>query len=88
LVKGTARIEADFKVRIAQIGPGQISGEMAFLGNSIASATVTAEEEVQACAIEWSALGDLFELFLHLASRFYRPLAVILACRLRDQIIG
>src|SRR6266436_6600263 len=56
LVKGTARVEADFKVRIAQIGPGQISGEMAFLENSIASATVTAEEEVQAYAIEWSAL--------------------------------
>ena len=88
LVKGTARVEADFKARIAQIGPGQISGEMAFLENSIASATVTAEEEVQAYAIEWSALGDLFELFPHLASRFYRSLAVILARRLRDQIIG
>ncbi len=88
LVKGTARIEADFKVRIAQIGPGQISGEMAFLENNVASATVTAEEEVQAYAIEWSALGDLFELFPHLASRFYRSLAVILARRLRDQIIG
>jgi CRP-like cAMP-binding protein len=88
LVKGTARIEADFNARIAQIGPGQISGEMAFLENSIASATVTAEEEVQAYAIEWSTLGDLFELFPHLASRFYRSLAVILARRLRDQIIG
>jgi CRP-like cAMP-binding protein len=88
LVKGTARIEADFKVRIAQIGPGQISGEMAFLENSSASATVTAEEELQAYAIEWSALGDLFELFPHLASRFYRSVAVILARRLRDQIIG
>ena len=88
LVKGTARIEADFKVRIAQIGPGQISGEMAFLENNVASATVTAEEELQAYAIEWSALGDLFELFPHLASRFYRSMAVILARRLRDQIIG
>ena len=88
LVKGTARIGADFKVRIAQIGPGQISGEMAFLENNVASATVTAEEELQAYAIEWSALGDLFELFPHLASRFYRSLAVILARRLRDQIIG
>jgi CRP-like cAMP-binding protein len=75
-------------VRIAQIGPGQISGEMAFLENNVASATVTAEEELQAYAIEWSALGDRFELFPHLASRFYRSLAVILARRLRDQIIG
>src|SRR6266481_6234383 len=88
LVKGTARIEADFKARIAQIGPGQISGEMAFLENDVASATVTAEEELKAYALEWSALGDLFELFPHMASRFYRSLAVILAHRLRDQIMG
>jgi CRP-like cAMP-binding protein len=87
LVKGTARTEGDFKARIAQIGPGQISGEMAFLENNVASATVTAEEEVQAYAIGWSALGDLFDLFPHLASRFYRSLAVTLARRLRDQII-
>jgi CRP-like cAMP-binding protein len=87
LVKGTARIEGDFKARIAQIGPGQISGEMAFLENDVASATVTAEEELKNYALEWSALRDLFELFPHLASRFYRSLAVTLARRLRDQII-
>jgi CRP/FNR family transcriptional regulator, cyclic AMP receptor protein len=88
LVKGTARIEADFKAKVAQIGPGQISGEMAFLENDVASATVTAEEELKAYAVEWSELGDLFELFPHMASRFYRSLAVILAHRLRDQIMG
>jgi len=87
LVKGTARIEGDFKARIAQIGPGQISGEIAFLENDVASATVTAEEELKAYALEWPALRDLFELFPHLASRFYRSLAVTLARRLRDQII-
>lgn len=87
LVKGTARIEADFKARIAEIGPGQICGEMAFLENSVASATVTAQEDMEACAIEWSTLNDLFELFPHLASRFYRSLAVSLSRRLRDQIV-
>ena len=87
LVKGTARVEGDFKARIAQIGPGQISGEMAFLENDVASATVTAEEELKVYALEWFALRDLFELFPHMASRFYRSLAVILAHRLRDQII-
>src|ERR1700730_6101909 len=71
LVKGTARIEADFNARIAQIGPGQISGEMAFLENNVASATVTAEEEMKAYAIDWSALGDLFELLMASRSRFY-----------------
>jgi len=87
LIKGTAKIEADFKARIAEIGPGQICGEMAFLENNVASATVTAQENTEACGIEWSALNDLFELFPHMASRFYRSLAVSLSRRLRDQIV-
>jgi CRP-like cAMP-binding protein len=88
LVRGRAKIEAEFGVRIAQIGPGQICGEMAFLENGVASATAIAEQEVEACAINWSALSDLFELYPHLASRFYRSLAVGLSRRLRRQIMS
>ena len=74
--------------RIAQIGPGEICGEMAFLEDSVASATATAEEEVEAYALEWTILQDLFELFPHLASRFYRSVAVNLSRRLREQIVA
>jgi CRP-like cAMP-binding protein len=81
-------VEAASKAVIAHIGPGQVCGEMAFLENGAASATVTADEDVEACAIEWSALSDLFELFPHLGSRFYRSLAVSLSRRLRDQIVS
>lgn len=86
LVRGRAKVEAFPKAFIADIGPGEICGEMAFLDNGPASATVTATEDVEACAIEWSALSDLFELFPHLGSRFYRSLAVSLSRRMRDQI--
>jgi hypothetical protein len=86
LVRGTARVEAPSKALVAHIAPGQVCGEMAFLENSVASATVTAEEDLEVCAIEWAALLDLFELFPHLGSRFYRSLAVNLSRRLRDQI--
>jgi CRP-like cAMP-binding protein len=72
---------------LARIGPGEICGEMAFLEASIPSATATAEEPVQAFAIDWQTLTDLFELFPHLASRFYRSLAVNLSRRLREQIV-
>ena len=85
LTKGKANIAVS-KTRIAQIGPGEICGEMAFLENTLASATVTADEQVEACALEWTVLSDLFELFPHLASRFYRSIAVSLSRRLRDQI--
>jgi CRP-like cAMP-binding protein len=74
--------------RIAQIGPGEICGDMAFLENSVASATAIAEDEVEVHALEWASLESLFELFPHLASRFYRSLAVNLSRRLRDQIGG
>lgn len=73
-------------IRIAQIGPGEICGDMAFLENSVPSATAVADEEVEAYTLEWSGLESLFELFPHLASRFYRSLAVNLSRRLRDQI--
>ena len=85
LVQGRAKVESS-KAVIAHIGPGQVCGEMAFLENGAASATVTAEDNGEACAIEWKALSDLFELFPHLGSRFYRSLAVNLSRRLREQI--
>jgi CRP-like cAMP-binding protein len=65
--------------RIARIGPGEICGDMAFLENSVASATANAEEAVEVYALEWAILEDLFELYPHLASRFYRSLAVNLS---------
>lgn len=70
LLRGTAGVEAQSKAVVARIGPGQVCGEMAFLENSVASATVTADEDLEVCAVEWSALFDLFELFPHLGSRF------------------
>jgi extracellular factor (EF) 3-hydroxypalmitic acid methyl ester biosynthesis protein len=86
LVKGSARVESPSKALIAKLEPGEVCGEMAFLENGVASASVTAVGDLQTCAIEWSALHDLFELYPHLGSRFYRSLAVNLSRRLRDVI--
>lgn len=87
LVQGSAKIEVS-KASIAEVGPGEICGEMAFLENGLASATVTAREPVEAYAIDWATLGDLFEMFPHLASRLYRSIAVSLSRRLREQIVS
>jgi CRP-like cAMP-binding protein len=86
ILTGTARVESAEKVLIATLGPGEVCGEMAFLENGVAAASVKAMKEVEACGIEWSGLNDLFELFPHLGSRFYRSLAVNLSRRLREQI--
>jgi CRP-like cAMP-binding protein len=85
LVKGIARVEAaTTKAFIAQLDAGEVCGEMAFLENGVASASVVAPDTLEVCAIEWSSLTDLFELYPHLGSRFYRSLAVNLSRRMRD----
>ena len=86
IATGKVKVSISGKI-LARIGPGEICGEMAFLEDSSPSATATAEDEVQAFSIEWKTLNELFELFPHVASRFYRSLAVNLSRRLREQIV-
>ena len=47
---------------------------------------MVAEGEVEAYHLDHPTLQSLFELFPHLASRFYRSLATNLSRRLRDVI--
>jgi CRP-like cAMP-binding protein len=86
LLKGTARVQILSKVMFPGIGPGEICGELSFLDELPASADVVAQEPVEAYFIDRPTLQSLFELFPHLASRFYRSLASNLARRLRDVI--
>ena len=86
LIRGKAKVENKAQTKIAEITQGEIAGEMSFLERIPASASVIAETDVEALAIGWKELEDLFELFPHLASRFYRSLAVNLSRRLRGQI--
>lgn len=88
ICSGKVQVSTAPKSVIAQLGAGEICGEMAFLEGGIASASVVALTEVEAYAIEWSGLKDLFELFPHLGSRFYRSLALGLSRRLRDQLLA
>jgi CRP-like cAMP-binding protein len=59
---------------------------MSFLEDSAASANVEAAQEVEAYYVDRPTLESLFELFPHLASRFYRSLAMNLSRRLRELI--
>jgi len=86
VAKGKVNVSV-FGNSLGKIAPGEICGEMAFLEDSIPSATATADEAVQAFALDWKILGELFELFPHLASRYYRSLAVNLSRRLREQLV-
>jgi len=59
---------------------------MSFLEDTAASASVVAEQDVEAYHLDRRTLESLFELFPHLASRFYRSLATNLSRRLREMI--
>src|SRR5579884_2137806 len=67
LLKGSARVETESKGRISEIGPGEICGEMSFLEQNVSAASVVANGPVEALAVEWSTLQELFELYPHLA---------------------
>ena len=85
IAAGTVHVSVS-GISVAQLGPGEICGEMAFLENSLPSASAKAAGEIEVYALKWSALTDLFELFPHLGSRFYRSLALSLSRRLRDLV--
>jgi CRP-like cAMP-binding protein len=86
LLKGTARVQIPSQPVGRMIGPGEICGEMSFLEDAAASTSVVAEGDIETYHLDRPTLQSLFELFPHLASRFYRSLATNLSQRLRELI--
>lgn len=86
VAKGSASIVSSRGWQIASVRAGEILGEMAFLEGAKPSATVVADEDVEVYSVSWAVLHELFNLFPHLGSRFYRSVAVSLSRRLRQQI--
>ncbi|HYL91912.1 MAG TPA: cyclic nucleotide-binding domain-containing protein [Alphaproteobacteria bacterium] len=80
---GGATIEVTRGEAIARLAAGDICGEMSFIEDSVASASVVAEKETKVDALELDALKDIFSSFPHLEARFYRSLALLLSRRLR-----
>ena len=87
LRSGKVRVEkanGSGRTLLVTLGPGSIFGEMAFIEDSLASASVIAEGKVDVDAIEVSDLKQMFEAFPHFGARFYRSVAVTLSQRLRE----
>ena len=86
ILRGSASVQIPGQSRGAEIGPGQVCGEISFIDELPATANVAAESDTEAYYLDRPTLQSLFELFPHLGSRFYRSLASILSRRLRDVI--
>lgn len=69
---------------IAQLGVGDVLGEMSFVERRPTSATVTAQGAGRVLAVQCSELQEEFGRNVGFAARFYRALAVFLSDRLRS----
>jgi len=72
--------------QVAKLGPGELMGEISFLEDRPASATITAVENSLILAIPLGALMNKIEVDPQFASRFYRSFARISARRLRERV--
>jgi CRP/FNR family cyclic AMP-dependent transcriptional regulator len=80
---GSVRVQRGM-THLATLNAGNLCGEMTLLEASPASASVIAEEVVVVDAVEVENMREIFLAFPHLASRFYRSIALALSSRLRD----
>ncbi|EDY19674.1 cyclic nucleotide-binding protein [Chthoniobacter flavus Ellin428] len=71
---------------IARLGPGQIIGEMSFLEDRPASATVRALEESEVLALPRAVVEAKLEEDMAFSAHLYRGLAVVASRRLRDAV--
>jgi CRP-like cAMP-binding protein len=78
------RAEQGQGITLAQLGAGEIFGEMGFVENAPASASVIAETDGMVDVIDAAALQSVMASEPGFAVRFYHSLAVTLTTRLRQ----
>lgn len=83
VVDGMLEVIAPTGSRIAELGMGEVVGEMSFVEKRPPSATVRATAPTEVLAIPRDAMLAAFAFDHGLAMRFYRALAVFLSDRLR-----
>ena len=84
---GTVRVERSTRGRalvLSQLGAGEVLGEIGFVEDRPASASVVAEEACVVDVIEGDALQSLIAAEPGFAARFYHSLAIALARRTRS----
>ncbi|MCW5633877.1 MAG: cyclic nucleotide-binding domain-containing protein [Rubrivivax sp.] len=83
---GSIRVERLLQGRpivLAQLGPGEVLGDIGFAEDRAASASIVAQEACEVDAIEGDAMQSLIAAEPGLAARFYHSLAISLAQRVR-----
>lgn len=86
LLKGLLRVSVcgQEKDAVAELGAGEVVGEMSFVDARPPSATVTAIEKTVVLALSRQKLQQEMERSPKFAARFYKALSISLANRLRE----
>ena len=71
---------------VARLGPGELLGEMSFLEEGPASASIRAVEDTEVLALDRSLLASKVREDPEFAARVYRSFALIAADRLRERV--
>ena len=80
---GRLAVTLESGVEIAQLGKGEVLGEISFLDSRPASASVSALENAEVLALPRETITMRLETNPGFAARFYRGLGMLLADRLR-----
>jgi CRP/FNR family transcriptional regulator, cyclic AMP receptor protein len=83
VIEGTLEVIVGADTRVAELGLGDVVGEMSFVEKRLPSASVRALSDAQVIAIPRETLLAGFAQDSGLGMRFYRALAVFLSDRLR-----
>ncbi len=88
VTSGSLQITDDQQNTIAELGLGDIIGEMSFVEKRPPSVSVIAQEDCRVLAVDQQLLLAEFKINEGMAARFYRALAVFLSDRLRSATTG
>jgi extracellular factor (EF) 3-hydroxypalmitic acid methyl ester biosynthesis protein len=88
ILSGSARVQQrrdGLLITLVRMGPGEIFGEMSMLEDTVASATVIADEPTSVELFSRGEVDALLQSDPGFSARFYRSIAVHLSRRLRDR---
>ncbi|MDP6037132.1 MAG: cyclic nucleotide-binding domain-containing protein [Candidatus Latescibacteria bacterium] len=71
---------------VAQVGPGEVLGEMSYVDGRPPSATVQATDNAEVLEVPSSDLTAKLETDREFSTRFFRALCVVMADRMRDTL--
>ena len=86
VLRGRFVVSTDSGVTIAELGSGEIFGELSFLDSRPPNASVTALEKSVVLVLGVKRLRAKLRTDNGFAARFYRALGILLADRLRDTV--